>query len=422
MPLLASTGLALPLRNANYGIYTGGNAVSLVGTWMQRITVGWFAWELTHSGFWLGLIAFAEFFPVLLIGPVAGAVADRRDQLRIVKASQAASLVQALALVALTVTGTMTIVLLTALTACQGAIVAFNQPARLALIPSLVAARDLAPAVAINSVIFNLARFVGPMLAGIAIASSGLAVAFALNALSYVAFLLALQRVRIDVQAAPAAKRKSMAADLRAGIGYTARHAAIRPMLLMMLAIGVGVRPLNDLLPGLAVDLFRSGAVGLSILASATGAGAIVAGLWLAHRAWSAELVTVALWTSLGGALAAVAVCATDNMWIAVPSIAAFGFCMSSSGIAIQTIIQLAADRSMRGRVMGLYGLVFRGAPAVGALAAGSATVVLGLRWPIVIGAVVLVSACAWTWLRHAPIRAAVHGHAAEPLAAPVPD
>ena len=136
--LLSSRMIALPLRNANFGIYSAGSAVSLIGMWMQRIAIGWLTWQMTKSGLWLGIIAFADFFPVLFIGPIAGAAADRWDRLRVVKTSQTISLVQATVLFALTASGHINIGLLVALTAFQGVVVAFNQPARLALVPSLV--------------------------------------------------------------------------------------------------------------------------------------------------------------------------------------------------------------------------------------------------------------------------------------------
>jgi len=395
---LLDSRLALPLRNANYGIYAAGNAVSLIGTWMQRISVGWLTWELTHSGFWLGIVAFADFVPVLLVGPIAGAAADRWDRMRVIKISQSLSLVQATALCALTATGHMTIGLLVLLTAIQGTLVAFNQPARLALVPSLVGQADLASAVAINSVIFNLARFVGPMIAGVVMVTSGVAASFGANALSYVAFLFALTRLRIDPIPARPGHRKSFRTDLREGLHYTATHPAIASVLVLLIAIGIGGRPLNELLPGFAAQVFQSGAGGLSILASATGGGAILGGLWLGHRVESSGLVSVALRCTLGGAFAAIAVCASETMWIAVPAVAVFGFCVSSAGIATQTIVQLAAEQSMRGRVMGLYGVIFRGAPAIGALTAGTASAFFGLRWPIVAGATMVIAA--WVWAR----------------------
>ncbi len=415
MPSLLETGLALPLRNTTYGIYTAGNAVSLVGTWMQRISVSWLTWELTHSGLWLGIVAFADFFPGLVIGPVAGAVADRADQLKVVKISQLVSLMQATVLFALAAADRLNIWGLVALTGFQGAVVAFNQPARLALVPALVGESDLGSAVAINSVIFNLARFIGPMLAGLVIVWSGVAASFAVNAVSYVAFLLALLWVKIDVADKEPGKRRHFTGDLKDGIRYTATHPAIAALLILLIAIGIGGRPLNELLPGFAARIFHLGAGGFSVLASATGAGAILGGLWLGHRSQSIDLIVVAVLASVGGAAAAICVGATATLWIAVPGVAMFGFCLSSAGIAIQTIIQLSSDRAMRGRVMGLYGLIFRGAPAIGALAAGVASVHFGLRWPVIVGAVIVIGAAGWTYSKHAEIVAVVPKPETEP-------
>jgi MFS family permease len=408
--LLSSRLIALPLRNADFGLYSAGSAVSLIGMWMQRIAIGWLTWELTKSGLWLGIVAFADFFPVLLIGPIAGAVADRWDRLRVVKTSQTISLVQATALWALTATGHMSIGLLVALTAFQGIVVAFNQPARLALVPSLVTETDLASAVAINSIVFNLARFIGPMLAGLAIVWSGVSAAFAANAVSYLAFLWALARIRVAPTEGAPGKQRSFTADLRDGIRYTAGHPGIAALLVLLIALGIGGRPLSELLPGFAADVFHSGAGGLSILASSMGGGAILGGLWLGHRAHASDLTWVALGSSVGGALAAMMAIATDRLWLAVPAVAVVGFCTSVAGIAIQTLIQLAADRGMRGRVMGLYGLIFRGAPAIGALAAGFASAHFGLRWPVFFGALLVVAVCLWTYRSRERIAVALSG------------
>ena len=406
---LSSTRLvAFLLRNADFAAYSAGSAVSLIGMWMQRIAIGWLTWELTGSGLWLGIVAFADFFPVMLVGPIAGAAADRWDRMRVVKTSQTVSLVQATVLFGLTASGHMTIELLVGLTAFQGFVVAFNQPARLALVPSLVARADLASAVAINSVVFNLARFIGPIFAGFAIVWSGVAAAFAANAISYVAFLVALARIRVAPTVVESANRRSLAADLGEGIRYTATHPGIGALLVLLIALGVGGRPLNELLPGFAADVFHSGAEGLSILAASIGGGAILGGLWLGQRAHSSGLTWIVLGSSLVGALATILAVATDHLWAAVPAVVVFGFCMSTGGIAIQTLIQLATDRSMRGRVMGLYGLIFRGAPAVGALGAGLASAQFGLRWPVVFGALLVIAVCIWAYLGRERIAAAM--------------
>lgn len=414
--LLRTPLIALLARNANFGAFTAGNTVSLVGMWMERIAVGWLTWQLTESGFWLGVVAFADFFPVVLIAPFAGALADRWNKVRVVQVSQSILLVQALVLWALTASGHITVTLIVLLTAIHGIVVAFNQPARLALVPSLVPRADVGTAVAINAVSFNLARFIGPIFAGFAIVWSGVAAAFAANALTYVVYLAALARIRIvpsedDRTAAPS----GFFSEIRDGIRYTATHPAIGSLLFLLVALGVGGRPLTELMPGFADDIFQAGAAGLSILASSVGAGAILAGLWLGHRAHSSNLLAVALATTLGQALAAIAIVATDQLWLAVPAVVVYGFCISAAGIASQTLVQLASARNMRGRVMSLYGLVFRGGPAIGALGAGIISVHLGLRWPVLIGAMLLLTAWLWTFAIRGRIGAALKGDAPEP-------
>jgi predicted MFS family arabinose efflux permease len=162
------------------------------------------------------------------------------------------------------------------------------------------------------------------------------------------------------------------------------------------------------LLPGFADEVYKSGAFGLSILASAIGGGAILGGFWLGQRSRSSGLTMIAIVSPLVGALATIAAISTDRLWFAVPAVVVFGFCMSTAGIAIQTLVQLAADRSMRGRVMGLYGLIFRGAPAVGALAAGLASAHFGLRLPVFFGALLVIAVGAWTYLSRDRVTAAL--------------
>jgi MFS family permease len=405
------SNFARVLRNPNFGIYTAGHSISLIGSWMQRIATGWLAWELTESGAWLGLVAFADLFPTAIIGPIAGAAADRWDRLRVTKVSQVLSCGQALALFALTATGQISIVLLLALTAFQGVVTAFNQPARLALIPALLPRSDLPSAVAVNSIIFNLARFIGPALAGILIATAGVAAAFAANAATFLVFLAALERIRLAPTAMGASERPAFTTELIDGFRYIFTHPGLRGIFLLMLAASVGARPVVELLPGFAAQVFASGVSGLAVMTSSVGIGAVFAGLWLGSRGSGIGLTRLVLTHSLLLAISIIVFTATDRLWIAIPALVAAGFSMSTSGIGVQTLIQLAVDEAFRGRALSFHGLVFRGGPALGALIMGLMSEPLGLRLPLGLGAVLVIVAWLCIVVGRDRITAALEGN-----------
>ena len=197
MPAVTGTRAILrTLGNPDYGLYTLGNGVSLIGMWMQRVSIGWLTWELTHSGTWLGAVAFADLFPSVFIGLIGGVAADRLDRVRVIMVCQGAAMLLAVLLGALTLAGQVTPELLFALVFVGGVVIGFNQPSRLALVPSLVPRESLTTAVAINSIVFNIARFIGPAIAGLVIVASDVAWAFFANAASYLALLVALVVIR----------------------------------------------------------------------------------------------------------------------------------------------------------------------------------------------------------------------------------
>ena len=391
--------IARTLAHRNFDIYVAGNSVSLIGTWMQRIGVGWLAWELSHSGAVLGLAAFADLFPGVLIGPFGGALADRVDRLRVIKIAQTLIMLQALALFVLTASGAITVPLLVALVLFQGAVIGFNQPARLALIPSLVPRPDLATAVAINSIVFNTARFIGPALAGVAIVALDVSAVFALNALSFLAFLFALSRLRLDPIAVPRSRR-SMLGAITDGLNYALRHPGIGPILLLQAVLAVCARPFVELLPGFAAEVFGRGAPGLAMLSSTIGIGAIAGGLWLAQRPGQAGLPRIVLATSVLTALTVLAFALCPWFWPAVACVALAGFAIVVAGAGTQTVLQTAVDEDMRGRVLSLFGLIFRGGPALGALAIGGASEALGLQAPLAAGALLGLVAALLLWRR----------------------
>jgi predicted MFS family arabinose efflux permease len=365
---------------------------------MQRIGVGWLAWELSHSGAVLGLVAFADLFPTIMIGPFGGALADRFDRLRLLRIAQTAIMMQAFLLFALTVTGLITVELLLGLTLLGGIVVGFNQPARLALAPALVPRSELATAVAINSIVFNLARFVGPAFAGIVIVWFGVATVFAINALSFLAFLFALSRMRLEPVAMGGQGRRSMLGAIGEGLRYTSRHPGIGPLLLLHAIMAVSARPFFELLPGFASEVFGRGAEGLATLGSAVGIGAVAAGLWLAQRHEESRLTTVALASSFLVTLSVLTFSLVSWFPAAVACMVLAGFGMVIAGVGTQTLMQTSVEEAMRGRVLSLFGLIFRGGPALGALIMGMASEVLGLQAPLAAGCVLGLLAALVIW------------------------
>ena len=384
--------------NRNYAIYTAGSTVTMVGLWVQRLGVGWLAWELTYSGFWLGAIAFADLFPAVVIGPFAGVLADRMDRLRLARACQWLSLLQTLLLFALTAGGHIGIASLMLLTLFLGCVRAVYMPVRLSLVPVLVKPDDVPAAIAISSLIFNLARFVGPALAGLIIAAWGVAPTFAFYGVTVIALLFAFSRLRINRAPGGAGRGDGMLAQIAEGLRYTTRHGAIAPLLLLMLALSVLTRPVGELFPAFADVVFARGAVGLAWLSSAIGLGAVAGGVWLARRGSAVGLLPIALAGAGLSGLSLMLFTATDIFWIAISAIGLFGAAVVSCAIATQTLLLGAVGEHMRGRVLSLYGVIFRGGPAVGSLLMGGLSDLFGLRWPMALGGLLCLAAAAWTW------------------------
>ena len=381
----------------NYRIYASGNAVSLIGVWMQRVAVGWLAWSLTHSGAWLGIVSMAEFFPVVFLSPLAGALADRRDRVGIIRVTQIAGSIEASLLAVLVYTGAITIELLFGLTLLLGIFNAVAQPSRLALIPTLVDRAALPSALAINAIIFNSARFLGPAVAGVIIAKLSVAAAFTVNAVTYVAFLIAMTNLR-GIRALPVAATQGVLKASAEAYGYASRHPGIAPMLLLFTITTIGTRGFVELFPGFADSVFGRGPEGLATLTSTVGLGAIFGAGWMLLRPAVSGLTALVLGNTLMISLAILGFTLTDRFTIALPCVFLAGTAMTITGVGAQTLIQAAVDIRMRGRIMALYGMIFRAGPALGAVLMGSLSDRFGLRLPLAVGA--LVSCAFWAWTR----------------------
>ena len=409
------TRIVQALGQPNYGVYMAGMSVSMIGLWMQRVGVGWLTWELTESAAWLGAVAFADLFPAVLVAPIGGSAADRWDRLKLTKINQVLSLLQAVALFGLTVSGLITIEILFALTLFLGIVTAFHQPVRMALVPSLVRREYLPTAVALSSISFNLARFIGPAFAGVVILAFGTGATFGLNALSFAVFLWALGRVRIENTMPPRQQdRPGLVREFGDGVRYVASHAGVAPILMILIVVCLGIRPFQELLPGFADHVFGGGADILAVLTCATGIGAVVGGLWLAQRGGPAGLTKLILIATVIQALSMFAFVATDSLWVAIPAVTAAGLGMTMTGIGVQTLMQLTVDASVRGRVLSIFGLTFRGVPALGALIMGAASESVGLRWPLATGAFLVLLSLIWAWRQLSGISSSLEAQAAQ--------
>ena len=391
----------------NYAIYMSGNSISLIGWWVQRLSVGWLAWDLTHSSSWLGAVAFADLFPVVLIGPFGGVLADRLDRRLLLLACVLVNTLQAAALFVLTATGLITIEMLFALTLVFGITIGFQQPARLALIPTLVRPENVMPAVALNSVIFNTARFIGPAVAGIVLEWGGPAPSFLFNSLTYVAMITALLMLRLPPRQKQLAQHGAMLTEIWEGVVYIARHPAVGPMMALMVVVVLTTNPVLELLPGFADAVFGRGPAGLATLTSAVGIGAVTGGVWLAQRSKAEGLPAIAATSALLSGISVTIFAVSGSFIVGIVTMVAFGATMSTAGISVQTLVQTSGVDRMRGRVLSLWGLTFRGGPAIGAFGIGWAAEFFGLPWPVAAAAIVCILCSAVLLVRRKRIEAA---------------
>lgn len=366
------------LRARDFRIYFAGQLVSVAGTWMQQIAMAWLVYRLTDSVLMLGLLGFASQVPILLFGPFGGVWADRIDRRRLMMATQTLAMAQALALALLTWQGWITPPLLLALAFLLGCINAVDVPARQSLVVYLVGERtNLANAIALNSFMMNATRFVGPALAGFIVAWVGEAVCFLLNALSYLAVLLALAALRAR-PAGDASKRPLHA--LRDGLAYTFGHRDIRLFLILVATVSFMIAPYVTMMPLYARTIFGGDARTLGLLVSSAGAGSLVAAMFLAARTSIAGLARrVSLAAATAGA--ALALFAVNEMHaLAYPILMVLGFSVVLVAAGSNTLLQSWVRDDMRGRVMATFSMAFLGVAPLGSLAVGSLAHLAGIR------------------------------------------
>jgi MFS family permease len=382
--------------------YTLTNGAAFVAAWMQRLALGWIIWELTHSGLWLGLLSICDLGPALLFGPIGGVLGDRGHPERVLAWGQAVT-------VAVTVATGIAVWLgvppwfLLVLAVIGGAAVSIQDSARAAVVTGFVPAANLASAIALSAVVVNLARFIGPAIAGVIATFAGVVTVFPVAAVVGLGLVVFAMRVRPERVAG--GEHSPFIRDIAQALAYVGRHRLIGLVLLNFLLACLFARPVYELVPGLVDKLFHRDIAGLSAMTTAIGLGAVVAGVILMRGRLADRLAVISCLGTIVGGLSALALPEMPGFIGALIAAAALGFGISTCGIASQIVVQSVAREGMRSRVLSLWAMIIRAAPALGALALGALADHMGFRIPLLLaGAAALVAgAGCWLALRRAP-------------------
>jgi predicted MFS family arabinose efflux permease len=371
MSIVSLKGYAV-LRNRNYRLFWVGQWVSLIGTWMQSVTQAWLLARLTDSPLALGLLGAASSAPVLIFVLLGGLVSDRRDRRSVIIITQSLSLVQALVLAVLTLTGAVRPWHIIALAGLLGAINAFDIPARQSFVVELVGPELLPNAIALNATGFNVARVLGPAMGGLLVAAVGEGTCFLLNAISYLAVLWGLWVIRVDATVSRQGREADRAGALQAGVRHVIERREIARILLLVGVVGAIAVSYRAFLPAMARTVLGVGAWRYGLLMAAAGVGAGVGGFLLAGQRLRPDgyrrLLPISL---LGFSLALSAFALSRNYTASLLFLAAVG----GGGIlyfnASNTLVQLGVEDAFRGRVMSLYTLMQQGTATFGSLVLG---------------------------------------------------
>lgn len=393
-------------RHRNYRLFYVGQAISLVGTWMQSVAQAWLVLTLTNDPLWLGVVSAVQFTPVVLFGLFGGLVADSLPKRRALVVVQAAMMTLALALWLLTSTGLVTVTVVLVLAFGLGMANAVDMPVRQSFVVEMVGRDDVANAVALNSAMFNGARVLGPAVAGLVIGAAGIAPAFLFNGLSFLAVIGGLLLMR-DEELVPVrlAERPRTMAQVRSALAEGLRYVRQTPtVLLATVVVGlVSTVAMNFqvIVPAFARDVLGVGAEGFGFLMAASGVGSILSALGLAFGRPRSSVL-------LGGAAvlgaAQIALAGTTSY----PVAAFLLFLAGAGGIAMaataNTTIQLAVPDGLRGRVMSVYTTVFAGSTPIGGLFVGSLASAAGIRIAVLVGGLlgvaVALAGASWWWRR----------------------
>jgi MFS family permease len=386
------------LRSRNFRLYFTGQALSLLGTWMQKTAVSWVIYAQTNSKFMLGLSVFATMFPSAAFSLVGGGVADRYNRYRVLLTTQVLSMVQA-ALLTLLVFGRPGAVWgILGLSVVLGIINGFDVPARQSLVHELVEDKqDLPNALALNSSMVNLSKLIGPAVAGLAIEALGATTCFALNTLSFVAVIGSLLAIKRPAYVAKP-HAKNILGELKEGFQYVRTTPDIRYIILMLAAVSLLVLPFTTLMPVYAKDIFHGTATTFGLIDSSIGLGAFIGALYLASRPPGTNLHRILATNTLIFGVGLILFSHTPWYPLALAFIAVGAFGMMSQITISNTLLQTTADPAMRGRVISFYVLAYTGMVPLGSLLVGVAAQHIGVQNTVLVQGVLALGLGALHW------------------------
>lgn len=360
------------LRNRNFRMFFCGQAVSLIGTYMQNLALGWLVFRLSGSELMLGVVGFAGQIPSLFLTPFAGVFADRINRRKVFIGTQTLSMCMSFALAALYLSGNIEVWHIVAISVVNGISLAFDTPFRHAFLFEMVSERELLQnAIALNSTLINSARFIGPTVGGVLIALMGEGWCFLINGISFMAVIASLLAMRVTPMNA-AHQRKPIVRELVDGVQYSYRQPSIRYLLMLVMGIGLVGMPFQNFLPVFAKDVLGGDSQTLGLLTGALGAGALLAAFYLASRKSIVQVPNIILATSLIFGVGLTLFSLSSNLHLSIGLIFFAGLGMTAQFAATNTILQHIVDEDMRGRVVSLYGLSFMGITPLGSLLLGA--------------------------------------------------
>ena len=361
------------LKFRDFRIYLGGNLFAVNALWMQRVTIGWIAWDLTSSATFVGFIAFVNFAPAMVTGPLFGVLVDRMRITQVAKLTQILLLIISLGFYLFFTFGILDEILLSFLSFLSGLVTSAHNPVRLSLAPRLVDRTSVASVVSIVAINFNLARLTGPAIGGWLIASWGVSTALLVQTGFYLPFIFAISLLHPRQRSSSIINNEPFIAALQNGIKYALANTLIRQAFLVTALYAFLIRGTLEILPVIADGVFSRGATGLGLLTSSAGFGALIAGVIKAFTPSQTvrKLPKFALASALLG-IGLMPLVGLSNSWnLTLLCIFYIGFSGTLAGISVQTAIQIDLDDDFRGRVMSLWTMVSIGATATGAIILG---------------------------------------------------